>query len=120
MIDNSITTMLQIVKRGDEKMLNQLVLIGRLVSNLEKKETKDEYVIKLAVIRSFKNEDGIYETDIVPVILPSTLAERMASYIKKSDLICIKGIVQTNENQELIIVADKTSFLSAGGKEVEN
>lgn len=76
--------------------------------------------MKLAVIRSFKNEDGIYDTDIVPVVLPSGIAEKMHGYIKKNDLISIRGRVQTNENKELIIVTEKTSFLSTGSKEVDD
>ena len=42
-------------------MLNQIILVGRIASDLEINETKDnrkEVIIKLAVQRNFKNENG--------------------------------------------------------------
>lgn len=47
-------------------MLNQTVLVGRLVKNPELRETENGNKvtnITLAVPRSYKNTEGVYETD---------------------------------------------------------
>lgn len=100
-------------------MLNQIVLVGRLVQDPEIKElengVKASY-ITLAVPRSHKNSDGIYETDFIPVKLWNGVAENTAEYCRKGDLLGIKGRMQTKqeENKNIIeIVAEKVTFLSS-------
>ena len=58
-------------------MLNQIVLVGRITSDLEINEVENKKVatITLAVPRSFKNINGEYETDFVPVTLWNGIAE---------------------------------------------
>lgn len=99
-------------------MLNQIVLVGRLVQDPEIKElengVKTSY-ITLAVSRSYKNADGIYETDFIPCLLYKGIAENTAEYCKKGDVIGVKGRVQTKqeEGKNIIeIVAEKVTFLS--------
>lgn len=106
-------------------MLNQIVLVGRLVQDPEIKElengVKASY-ITLAVPRSHKNSDGIYETDFIPVKLWSGVAENTAEYCRKGDLLGIKGRIQTKqeENKNIIeIVAEKVTFLSTSRKGTE-
>lgn len=100
-------------------MLNQLVLVGRLVSDPQINETENgtkECNITLAVPRSYKNSDGIYETDFISVRLYRGIAENTTEYCKKGDLIGIKGRIQTKQedNRNLIeIVAEKVTFLSS-------
>ena len=113
-------------------MLNQIVLVGRLVSDPEIKETesgKKVSNITLAVNRSFKNEEGIYETDFIPVKLWNGVAQNTAEYCKKGDMVGIKGRVQSSivsddsksidesKKNELQIVAEKVTFLSSEKKE---
>lgn len=95
-------------------MLNQLVLVGRLTENpqLEKADDKNYCTITLAVNRSFKNADGIYETDIIPIILWQGIAENTAEYCKKGDIIGVKGRIQTVEDK-IQIIAEKITFLSS-------
>ena len=99
-------------------MLNQIVLVGRLVQDPEIKElengVKTSY-ITLAVSRSYKNADGIYETDFIPCLLYKGIAENTTKYYKKGDVIGVKGRVQTKqeENKNIIeIVAERVTFLS--------
>lgn len=100
-------------------MLNQIVLVGRLVQDTEIKELENGMrtsYITLAVPRSFKNSDGIYETDFIPCLLYKGIAENTAKYCKKGDVIGVKGRVQTKqeENKNIIeIVAEKVTFLSS-------
>lgn len=108
-------------------MLNQIVLVGRLVSDPEIKETesgKKVSNITLAVNRSFKNEEGIYETDFIDCILWNGIATNTSEYCKKGDLVGVKGRVQStivsddsksideSKKNELQIVAEKVTFLS--------
>jgi len=100
-------------------MLNQIVLVGRLVQDPEIKELengmKTSY-ITLAVPRSFKNADGIYETDFIPCLLYEDIAENTVEYCQKGDLLGIKGRIQTKQEEDksiIEIVAEKVTFLSS-------
>ena len=100
-------------------MLNQIIIVGRLVQDPEIKElengVKTSY-ITLAVSRSWKNADGIYETDFIPCLLYKGIAENTAEYCKKGDVIGVKGRIQTKqeENKNIIeIVAERVTFLSS-------
>ena len=60
-------------------MLNQTVLVGRLVQDPEIKELENDKKvcnITLAVTRSYKNADGIYENDFIPITLWQGIAEQ--------------------------------------------
>lgn len=100
-------------------MLNQIVLVGRLVQDLEIKELENGQrvsYITLAVPRSYKNADGIYETDFIPCMVWNNIADNVKEYCKKGDLLGIKGRIQTRqeENKNIIeIVAEKVTFLSS-------
>ena len=64
-------------------MLNQTVLVGRIVKNPELKETetgKKVTNVTLAVPRSFKNSEGVYETDYVDCILWDVVASSTSDY----------------------------------------
>lgn len=95
-------------------MLNQIVLVGRLVEDLEIKENengKKVAYITLAVPRAFKNVDGVYETDFIECILWQGIAQSTSEYCKKGDLIGVKGRIQSN-NKKIEITAEKVTFLS--------
>ena len=109
--------------KGDETMLNQLVVIGRLTKDPELRQTengKNVTNITLAVPRSYKNSNGEYETDFIDCVLWSGVAESTSEYCKKGDLIGVKGRVQTRvyEKDEVKkfateVVAEKVTFLSS-------
>jgi single-strand DNA-binding protein len=109
-------------------MLNQVVLVGRLTSDLEAKELEDGKKVTnmtLAIPRSFKNADGEYETDFVECTLWNNIAENTAEYCKKGDIVGVKGRLQTNNYEKedgskvfkLDVVAEKVTFLSSRSKE---
>ena len=93
-------------------MLNRLVLVGRLyeIETSGEEERKVCY-IKLSVPRSFKNTDGEYETDIIPIILFGNIATNVNEYCTKGDTIGVKGRIQNNDGIE--IIAEKITFLSS-------
>ncbi len=96
-------------------MINQVVLVGRLVKDAEKDGNLAKIV--LAVPRCFKNENGEYETDFIPCTLLGPIADNVLEYCKRGDLIGIKGRMQSNNGIELI--AEKVTFLSSSQKPTE-
>ena len=112
-------------------MLNQIVLVGRLVKDPEIKElengVKTSY-ITLAVPRNWKNADGIYETDFIPCILWNGVAKTACEYCHKGDLLGVKGRLQMRTiekedekpKQNLEVVAEKVTFLSSGKSKDES
>lgn len=105
-------------------MLNQTVIVGRLVREPELRETdtgKKITNITLAVPRSYKNISGEYDTDFISCVLWQGIAENTVNYIKKGDLLGVKGRVQSRMIEEednskrsvMEIVAEKVTFLSS-------
>lgn len=101
-------------------MLNQVVLVGRLASDIELKENggKKTATITVACPRSYKNADGEYDTDFISCILWDAVAGNTAEYCKKGDILGVKGRLQSNDGK-LNVVAEKITFLSSR-KEGEN
>ena len=108
-------------------MLNQTVIVGRIVKDPELRETdsgKKVTNITLAVPRSFKNMNGEYETDYIPCVLWKGVAESTTQYCKKGDLVGIKGRIQsrsyeTEEEKRYVVelIAEKVTFLTSKNKE---
>lgn len=103
-------------------MLNQTVIVGRIVKDPEVKELengKKVSNITLAVPRSYKNKDGEYETDFIDCTLWGSVAENTAEYCRKGDMVGVKGRVETDTyekdgqtHKSMNIVAEKLTFLS--------
>ena len=105
-------------------MLNQIVLVGRITRDVEKKEVDGKTFIELelAIPRSYKNEDGIYETDFIDCLLWGGIAENVMEYCRKGDLVGVKGRVQTeivDDHKTTNVIAEKVTFLSSGKKDGE-
>ena len=109
-------------------MHNLVYLIGRLSEDPVIKEYDDGksmLTINLAVQRSFKNEDGIYEVDFIRCILWNGIASHTSEYCKKGDLVGVKGRIQTRSYEEkeekkyiTEVIVDKVSFLASKKEEV--
>jgi len=107
-------------------MLNQVVLVGRLVRDFEVYATdknKKVATITLAVPRSFKNLDGIYETDFVDCTLWDLNATNTKEFCKKGDILGLRGRLQSrtrevDEKREtrLEVIGEKVTFLSSKDK----
>ena len=108
-------------------MLNSLILVGRLTKEIAIKETengKKVGTLSLAIPRSFKNIDGIYETDFINCTLWEEKAKITKEYCKVGDIVGIKGRLQSNviKTEEgsryfLEVVAEKVTFLSSKKKD---
>ena len=99
-------------------MHNQVYLIGRLVKDIEveEKDNSTKAIITIAVQRSYKNEEGIYESDLIPCILWNGVATHTKEYCEKGDLVGIKGRLQIVD-EKIVAIADKITFLSSKKQE---
>ena len=104
-------------------MLNQTVLVGRLVKDPELKETETGSKtthITLAVPRSYKNADGEYDTDFIDCVLWNGVAEKTVEHCHKGDLVGVKGRIQSRRHEGtdgsikylVEVVAERVTFLS--------
>ncbi len=109
-------------------MLNQIILVGRLVKTPEVIETesgKKMSYITLAIPRTFKNADGEYDTDFIDCVLWEVVAESTSEYCKQGDIVGVKGRVQSrmiededgNNYKKMEVIADKITFLSSKKEE---
>ena len=108
-------------------MLNQVVLVGRLTRDIVvNKSDKGIKVatISLAIPRSFKNCEGLYDTDFVDCGAFDSIASNTSEYCKKGDIVGVKGRVQSrtieNEGKKeniMDIICEKITFLSSHTKE---
>lgn len=104
-------------------MLNQVVLVGRLVKDpiLRESENKKKMsYVTLAVPRCFKNAEGVYDTDFLECILWEGVATNTCEYCQKGDIVGVKGRLQTRtiekeEEKKYVteIIAEKVTFLSS-------
>lgn len=104
-------------------MLNQIILVGRLVKRPELHDTesgKKMTKITLAVPRNYKNVNGEYDTDFLDCTLWTGVAESTTEYCQTGDMLGVKGRVQTRviekedgtKRKKTEIIAEKVTFLS--------
>jgi len=111
-------------------MVNQIVLVGRLVKTPELKVSdsgKPLTTITLAVPRNYKNVNGEYDTDFLECTLWTSVAENTTEYCKTGDMLGVKGRVQTRlietengiKKKKTEIIAEKVTFLSSARRKDE-
>ena len=111
-------------------MLNNVVLVGRLTDNPQLVNTESGAAVTsvvVAVQRTYKNAEGIYDTDFVKCILWNNMASNTAEYCRKGDIVGIKGRIQINnyeteeglKRQSTEVIAEKITFLTAKGSRMK-
>ena len=108
-------------------MLNQVVLVGRLVYDLQvNKNEKGKKIcnITLAIPRSFKNIDGTYDTDFIKCKAFDVIAENTKEYCRKGDIVGVKGRLQSSvyekdgeKKSSMDVICEKVTFLSSKKQE---
>lgn len=104
-------------------MLNQVIIVGRLTSDLEIKEVGEQKVanFSVAVQRSYKNAEGEYEADFINCTAWNNVATNTAEYCHKGDLVGVKGNLTTdsyedkegNKRYVTKVNVEKITFLSS-------
>lgn len=96
-------------------MLNQVVLIGKLLENpiLKKDENGISFCeCDLSIRRSFKSENGKYETDFIKCSVFDSLAKKFATNAEKGTLVAIKGRLEpVNKSETNRVVVEKITYL---------
>ena len=109
-------------------MLNQVVLVGRLTDDphVEESENGKKYsAIVLAVQRTYKNVDGVYEADFIRCRLWDAVADSTSEYCHKGDIVGIKGRIQVSSYDDengkkkymTEVIAEKVTFLASKKEE---
>lgn len=112
-------------------MVNQIILVGRLVKTPELELTdsgKKISTITLAVPRTYKNLNGEYDTDFIDCTLWTGVAENTSEYCKTGDILGVRGRVQSRiiekddgtKYKKMEIIAEKVSFLSSTKDKKDN
>lgn len=91
--------------KGDEPMINNVVLVGRLTRDPELRYTGSGTAVAsftLAVNRNFKNQNGQIEADFINCVIWRKPAETLSQYAHKGALIGVTGRLQTRsyDNQQ--------------------
>ncbi len=105
--------------------MNRAILLGRLTKDPELRYTPSGTAVTtftLAIDRRMTNQQGERETDFLPIVVWSKLAELCAQYLKKGQQAAVEGRIQVRnyENKEgrrvyvTEIVAENVQFLSGG------
>ena len=102
--------------------MNAVMLVGRLAQDIELKTLesgKEVTHVSLAVNRSFKNPDGVYETDFFDCIFWDGLAKTAHDYCQKGDTVGIRGHLQTStyekdgvKRKSVEIIVERLTFLT--------
>lgn len=105
-------------------MLNQVILVGRLVYDPELRTLEDGRsvtTITLAIQRGYKNaESGEYDTDFIKCTLWTGVAESTVQYCKKGSVIGVKARLsqryhECEEGKGFSypeVIADKITFIN--------
>ena len=83
--------------------MNNVILVGRITSF-------EGNGVTISITRNYKNEDGIYMSDSIPVRLSANIGEKMKEFCKIGDVIGVKGRLENRG--EVIAMAEKVSFVS--------
>jgi len=102
-------------------MNNTVMLIGKINNDIEKVEEEEKtiYRILLNITRNFKNQNGEYENDFIPIELTSCIGNNVFEYCKKGDIVGIKGRIEGKIGKAIQIVAERVTFLTSN-KELIN
>ena len=84
--------------------MNNVILVGR-ITDFEGNE------VTISVNRNYKNEDGIYMSDLIPIWLSANIGEKIKEFCKIGDVIAIKGRLENRSG--VVVMADKVSFISS-------
>ena len=109
--------------------MNNVMLVGRLAQDIEVhrlENGKEVTRVSIAVTRSFKNPDGVYEVDFIDCILWDGLAKNISDYCKKGDTVGVRGRLQTSvyekddqKHKITEVVVERLTFLSSSKQEDE-
>jgi len=111
-------------------MLNQVILVGSLLSDpklVKSKDGKSKTEIDLMIKRGFKDtESGEYESDTIRCTLWSGIAENTVEFCKAGSTVGVKARLVSREavleNGEILnypeVIAEKITFINTKKEEI--
>lgn len=101
--------------------MNNVQLIGRVSEDLKKciftnLAGKKYVILYLSVEKPCKNSVGHYDSDNINIFLYDELAKEIVKYLKKGDIVAIKGHIESTEKQ-IRIIGDRVTFLQTKEEE---
>ncbi len=111
------------IKKGVVKMINRVVLVGRLTRDPELRRTSQGDAVTsftLAVNRNFTSRDGQQQADFINCVVWRKPAENVERYCSKGSLVGVEGRIQTrsydnSQGQKVNVVeviCDSVQFLN--------
>ncbi len=107
-------------------VLNQVTIVGRIARDINMSDAGGTSIAKtsVAVDRDYKNKDGKYDTDFIPISALGKSAEFLDKYFSKGDAIAITGSIRTgsytNKDGQKVyttdVAVDKISFVPSAKK----
>ena len=80
--------------------MNQVVLIGRIVRDVELKMLEKGSIMNftLAVDRGYKDKDGNKQTDFIPIVAFNK--DKIADYLLKGKMVAVSGSIQIDKYKD--------------------
>lgn len=82
--------------------MNKIVLVGRMVRDNKVSGENEHKVLRntIAVQRQYKNKEGNYDSDFVPISAFGKTADFIEKFFKKGDVIAITGRFTSGEYEK--------------------
>ncbi|AOQ24621.1 Single-stranded DNA-binding protein [Moorella thermoacetica] len=84
--------------------MNKVIITGRMTADPELRQVGDDNIsllrMNIAVRRNFKNSDGEYDTDFIPVVFWRNNAEFVSNYGAKGRMIGITGRLEVRSYED--------------------
>ena len=104
--------------------MNKAILIGNLANDPESRTTASgiaQCTFRLAVNRRYTNQQGVRETDFLPIVCWRQTAELCARYLSKGRKVAVEGSIQNRsydaqdgtKRYVTEIIADNVEFLGS-------
>lgn len=84
--------------REEQRSMNRATLVGRLASDPEVRTTQsgtNTCSFRIAVQRNYKNANGTYDADFLPVVCWRQSADYAGKYLHKGDMCAVDGAIRT-------------------------
>ena len=93
-------------------MVNYAVLIGKIYQDIIKNKD-NSYKIILEVPRNYKNLNGLYDFDIIPIKLNNDIGNKVIKYCKKGNMVAVKAKIECLEDEKITLVAYDVTYFSS-------
>ena len=111
-------------------VLNNVMICGRLTKDVDVRQAGETTIARttVAVTRDYKNKDGEYDSDFIPIIAFGKTAEFIEKFFSKGKPIAVTGSIQTgsytNKDGQKVytteVAVDKATFVPGVPRDVED